>query len=455
MESSGFGKKQKLSFATGSFSQWFINGAFNVWVFTFYFTAVGLPVSYIMLAFVMWTVWNAINDPLIGYLSDRTHTRWGRRKPFIIIGTIPILIIEIILWIPPTDNHFLTFIYLFILLVCYDTFYTMVTLIDTCFPELYTTVEERAEVNTMKQVLTTLGIIMAFIVPGIFIEDLTEQSGYLLNGIVTSIIVGLTLLITIKWGIKERTEFKQDHIHGFSFIEGMKYTFKNKGYLLYVVMFFLHEYMILVLATTIPLYGKHILNISPFETSLLLAVLFFVAILSVAIWMKVDLKLGSRKGYALSMIAYFIATLPLLIFTTYLPVLITFIVAGVGFGGMLYFIWLIVADIIDDDELKTGVRREGTFIGISLFFMRLAMILSIVTISLVFVSTGWEEYAPNPDADLLLGLRLIVVVFPGLAIIASLICLYFYPYTKEKIAEMKEQMRELHTKKKERLAASK
>lgn len=339
------------------------------------------------------------------------------------------------------------------MLMCYDTFYTMVTLIDTCFPELYTTVEERAEVNTMKQILTTIGIIMAFIIPGIFIADLTEPSGYFINGIVTSIIVGLTLLITIKWGIKERTEFRLDHKHEFSFIEGMKYTFKNKGYLLYVIMFFLHEYMILVLATTIPLYGKHILNITPLETSLLLAILFIVAIFSVALWMKIDLKLGSRKGYAISMIAYFLATLPLLIFTTYIPILITFIVAGIGFGGMLYFIWLIVADIIDDDELRTGVRREGTFIGISLFFMRLAMILSIVTISLVFTSTGWEEYAPNPGANILLGIRLIVVIFPGIAIIASLVCLYFYPYTKEKVAEMKLQMRELHAKKKERVSS--
>jgi len=104
-----FGKLQKWSFGMGSFAQFFINSAFNTWVFSFYYTAVRLPVPYIVLAYVLWTIWNAINDPLIGIISDRTKTRWGRRKPYIMLGTIPVLIIEIILWMPPTGNHVLGF----------------------------------------------------------------------------------------------------------------------------------------------------------------------------------------------------------------------------------------------------------------------------------------------------------------------------------------------------------
>ena len=454
METSRYGKGQKWSFGMGSFAQWFINGAFNVWVFAFYFIAVGLPISYILAAFVIWTIWNALNDPLLGYISDRTHTKWGRRKPFIILGTIPILIIEIILWIPPTDSHFITFIYLLIMLMCFDTFYTMITFFDALFPELYVSVEERAEVNTIKQILATLGLLMAFLIPGMFIGDLTIKAGYLINGIVTSVIIGISLFIAIKWGVKEREEFKLDHKQEFGYVEGLKKAFKNRGFVLYTIMFFLYEYVLLVLATVTPLYALHVLGITDtLLISLLLGVMFIVAVLTVVIWMKLDLRWGSRKAYAVAIIVYFIATIPNLFITSYTLALIMVIFMGFGFGGMLYFIYLIVADPIDDDELKTGVRREGTFFGITNFFMRLAMILSIVTISLVFTSTGWETYTANPGADIIFGIRALMVIFPGIALGITLICLYFYPYTKERVAEMKSQLAELHKDKMERVKA--
>jgi GPH family glycoside/pentoside/hexuronide:cation symporter len=436
----------------GSFAQWFLNGSFNVWVFAFYFTAVGLPVSWIMLAFIIWTIWNATNDPLLGYISDRTHTKWGRRKPFIILGTIPVLIIEIILWLPPTDSHFATFLYLLLMLVLYDTFYTMITFFDALFPELYVSVKDRAEVNTIKQILATVGLIMSFLLPGIFIGDLTVKDGYLINGIATSIIIGLSLLIAIKWGAKEREEFKLDHKQEFGYFQGLKHAFKNKGFTLYTIMFFLYEYILLVLATTIPLYALHVLGVTDtLLISLLLGVNFIVGVLTVIIWMKLDVKLGSRKAYAIAIIISFLASVPLLFITTYTLALIFMAIAGMGYGGMLYFIYLIVADPIDEDELKTGVRREGTFFGITNFFMRLAMILSIVTVSLVFTSTGWESYTSNPGADIKLGLRILVVIFPGIAMGITLVCLYFYPYTKERVAEMKSQLAELHKEKMERI----
>jgi len=448
----GFGTLQKWSFGTISFAVFFINSAFNTWVFSFYYAAVGLDIGYIMLAYVLWTIWNAINDPLIGYFSDRTHTRWGRRKPYIMIGLIPVLIIEIILWLPPVGNQILGFIYLLIMLICYDTFYTMLALpSDSLFPELYTSVEERAQVNTIKQILSTVGLILAFLVPGLFIGELTVMSGYLTNGIVTSIVVGLTMLIFLKWGAVERVEFKEDYKQAFSFFGGLKYALKNKGFVLYTFMFFLYEYVLLVLATTVPLFSLHVLGqTSTFLTSIMLGLLFIVGIATVIIWQKLDVKLGSKKGYFISIVAYIVASIPLIFIETYEIALIVVSLMGFGFGGMLYFIYLIIADVIDEDELKTGVRHEGIFFGITNFFMRLSMVLSIVTVGLVFTATGWGDYQLT-DVNNILGLRLLVFLFPAIALCLNLICLKYYPFSKSRVEEIKQQITELHDQKKEKV----
>jgi GPH family glycoside/pentoside/hexuronide:cation symporter len=220
-------------------------------------------------------------------------------------------------------------------------------------------------------------------------------------------------------------------------------------------MFFLYEFILLLLAAIFPLFSAEVLgSTSAFDTSILMGALYIVGIASMFLWKKIDVKLGGKVGYGLSMIAYVIASIPMLFISSYIPALIVIIVMGIGFGGMLYFIWYIVADCIDDDELKTGVRREGSFFGIANFFMRLSMVLSITTISLVFTETGWEQYAPNPGVDVISGLRFLIIIVPAIAVGISLICLYFYPFSKKKVLEMKEKLAELHEDKMEKVRSS-
>jgi GPH family glycoside/pentoside/hexuronide:cation symporter len=448
-----FSKFQKWSFGLGSFAQWFINSAFNIWVFTFYFTAVGLNINWYVLAAVLWTIWNAFNDPLIGYLSDRTHTRWGRRKPYIMIGLLPILVIEIILWLPPTGNEIMTFIYLLIMLICYDTFYTMVSLpYDSLFPEIYTSVSERAEVNTIRQILSVVGLLAAALVPGFLIEDIATTEGYFLNGIITSVIIGIAVIVSLRYGVLEREEFKLDYQYEMKLFSSLKYTLKSTGFALYTVMFFLYEYVLLLLAILVQIFGKEILGSTPGQTSILMGILYIVGMLSVVLWRWLDLKIGSKKGYAISIVAYFFASLPLMFVDTYGFAVGIVALMGIGFGGMLYFIYLVIADVIDADELKTGVRREGAFFGITNYFMRLSMIFTIVTVGFVFVQTGWEEYDPIIDPDL--ALRFLFIVVPGIALGLTLICLYFYPFSKSKVEEIKTKLMELHKEKGEKVAAA-
>ena len=197
-------------------------------------------------------------------------------------GIIPVLALEILIWLPPLSGELVQFFYLLIMLILYDTAYTLIALpTDSLFPELYTTVEERTQVNTIRQILAAVGLILAALIPGMFIEDTNTIDGYLMNGIVTSIIVGVAMVIFIKWGAVEREEFKLDYKQGFSYFQALKITLKNKGFVLYIIMFFFYEYVLLLLATIVPLFAEQILGTTvAFEVSVLMGLLYIIGIIS-------------------------------------------------------------------------------------------------------------------------------------------------------------------------------
>ncbi|MFX1339350.1 MAG: MFS transporter [Promethearchaeota archaeon] len=449
-----FSTKQKTAFSLAFLPGWLIQVVFVVWVFTFYFSAVGLSVYYITLAYIIWAVWNAINDPLLGYISDRTRTRWGRRKPYIMVGIVPILIIMVIVWIVPFQESEFIFLYLLLILFAFDLFFTMIAVpLDCLFPELYSSEEDRAQVNIYRQIFSVVGIIAGFLIPSIFIGEISIREGYLISGIIITIIAGISFLISLKWGITEREEFKLDSHHEFGFFQGLKYTFKNRAFVLYTIMLVAFEYIQLLQATIMPQFSKFVLNEeSTLASGILLGLNQIVAIASMIVWSKIGIKLGSKKGYFIAACILFISFIPLLFISDLTAAIIAIFICGIGFGGLLFFTTLLIADIIDEDELKTGFRREGSFFGPTNFFMRITGILSILTISLVFSSTGWEEYTPNPGVDVIFGLRLLMAVFPMIAAGILGVCIILYPLSKNRVLEIKKEMTELHQKKRDRVA---
>jgi glycoside/pentoside/hexuronide:cation symporter, GPH family len=369
-----------------------------------------------------------------------------------IVGFIGVIIVEIILWLPPIESEIGLFWYLLILLIAWDIFYTCMALpVDTLFPEMYLTEKQRASSNTIKQISAIVGLLAAFLLSGAIIKDIDTREGYLLNGIVISLIVLVTMTLSLIFGVKERKEFSQDYKHEFSFFQGMKYTFKNKGFVLYTLIYFLYEFVILTIGTVIPLFGLHILGVDAFQSTLLTGILFVVGFITVPIWWGIHRWIGSKIGFILSIILYVSSSLPLFHISDYSEAVIAAIAMGVGFGGMLYYVYLIISDVIDEDELKTGVRREGTFFGITNFFMRLSMIVSILAITLVFTGTGWGEWTPDPSKTTEFGIRFLVVGFPSIALIIVLILLLLFPYSQRRVKEIKVHLEEMHQKKHEKV----
>jgi len=317
--------------------------------------------------------------------------------------------------------------------------------------------EERAEVNVMRMVIAIVALIVVFLTPSIIIEDMANQHGYSYTitqyhtvGLIFAITVGITIFITIKWGSKERVEFAKDFESAPSFKKSMKYTFTNKAFVFFIIAWLCMATVQSILPMLFPLYATYVLNITE-ENSIMIGVLlltvFLVGIISLPIWMKIRKAWGLWK---MSLIDFAVLAFGVTFFLWIDDLLMAFVAmifGGIGIGGSMYIQDQLLAQIIDDDELNHGTRREGGFYGIWAFVMRFSGVIVILLIGIVFTDTGWGEFTPKPGAEVIWGLRILLGLIPAVVLGIGILALWFYPIHGEKLEENLEKLANLHSEK--------
>ena len=445
-----------LAYSAGLFSDILSYQFFTFLIFTFYYSVIGLPTDWITWAFIIWSIWNALNDPMWGIISDRTNTKWGKRRPYIILSFIPLCVITILLWTPITTSTVATFIYFLIIIILFDTIYTAYSINQTSlFPEMFQSLEVRSKVNNIRQIFSVLGLICAFILPSFFIPKYTDPQfapNYIRTGIIIAVVMAIGSIIFILWGIKEKPEFSIDKTSSPSFWKSLKITLTNKAFICYALTALANWYVFGMLPTIVPLYAEFVLlTDAPLLQSVLLGLAFISAAIFVFLWRFVTLKIGLREGFILSMLVFIILLIPFMFIGNFISGIFVFFFIGMGLAGSLFFRDPLVSIIADEDELKTGVRREGSFYGVNALIMRLSTIFIFITINSIFQSVGWRVFNPTPGPETVLGLRMLMFVFPAIALGFGIVMMFLFPITKKKFEEIKQQVNQLHDQKRAKL----
>ncbi|MBD3254579.1 MAG: MFS transporter [Candidatus Lokiarchaeota archaeon] len=454
----GYSTKFAVFYSFGQLSDVIGYQMFVFLIFTFYYAVVGLNINLITLGFVIWSIWNAINDPLIGTISDRTNTRWGRRLPFVLIGFIPYCIITVLLWTPPIEAEIATFIYFIVIIILFDTIYTSYSMGQaSMFPELFKNLKERAKANNIRQIFTIIALIAAFIMPTFFIPQL-DNPKYFVNyrnaGIFAAILIFMFGLVFLKFGVRIPREFSEDYKTAPPFFKSLKMSLSKKSFRWYVVIHFVNWYVYSMLPTIFPLYGSFVLGIGEGQSiliGLLLGLTFISAVFFMFIWRAVAIKYGVRKGIIISQFVFILALIPYMFISNFIQGFIAAIFLGLGLAGSLLYLDILIATVMDEDELVSGVRRAGGFYGISTFILRYASIFMILSISLVFNSVGWAVFDPRgATEETIFGLRLLMFLFPTIALLIGIFAAIKFPITKEKYDEINIQLEKLHSEKREK-----
>ncbi|MBD3353821.1 MAG: MFS transporter [Candidatus Lokiarchaeota archaeon] len=455
-------KRKKVLFGFGAFTDQMSHQAFLFLIFTYYYSVIGVSATALMWAFLVFAIWDSINDPLIGPISDRTKTRWGRRRFWLIVVLVPFALIHIFLFtISISVSDAKKIAYMIITIMLYDLTYTVFSANQlSLFPEMFKTIEQRAEGNMYKNLLTILGVIIGNVIPTLIITPMSPSPGaseetikniqgmYLQVGVLLAVFVVIFGTIFILFGIQEDPESltKPDEMP--SIKESLKITLKNKAFIIFVVGNLFIWYVFKLLTTIIPLYGINVLGIDKEADSFLLTLLLFAAFLSAFLFFpvmrKLGLKYGARKALMISCTIWIVSVIPFAFLDDrpYIAIPCMAIV-GIGLSGAMYFVDIIIASVIDEDEVKTGKRRAGAFYGINALINRYSTILVFVVISSVLSGYGWDKYLTNSTLEtesLIAGLKILMVVCTISGILIVLLCLKFFPIHGKRLKDVQKKL---------------
>ncbi|HUX99041.1 MAG TPA: MFS transporter [Candidatus Deferrimicrobium sp.] len=437
---------KKISFSLGNIGGLAVGQSTILLLYTYYLLYLGVPLTPlgISLILVFYGIWDALNEPIIGHISDFTRSRWGRRKPFIMIGLIPLIIFSFLIYTPPTNNALSCIIYLIIILFFYELFVTMViTNWYSLFPELTLEPNERLSVSKFLQIFGLFGLIIGLgVAPMIAGSFPTKLQGYSMMGLILGMIAVISMLPTVLF-IKERKEYQVKAADRISFFKGIKISLRNRTFILFVLVQFLLQLSYALVLSSLPLLFEGILGLGELEYSLLLLAAFITVIPGLFLWINIAKKHGTKTSLFLSMIC-FGAVFPLS-FIIFNPIiaLIVLLLAGIGLGGLMLLPTILLSDVIDEDQTKTKKRREGLYSGTSGVIVKLANAISwaIIGIMLTIFQIDRENLTPATLTPLNeLGLRILIGVLPLVVIAIGLLCLYKYPLDGAKLAEVQKQV---------------
>jgi GPH family glycoside/pentoside/hexuronide:cation symporter len=187
----------------------------------------------------------------------------------------------------------------------------------------------------------------------------------------------------------------------------------------------------------------------------LLAVAFVSAAFFILIWRIIVLKFGAKTTFIIVLVTFIITLAPLMFAFDLISGFIAFFFVGIGLAGALIIRDVTISAIIDEDELKTGTRREGGFYGINALIVKSGNILVILSISLVFNSVGWTVFNPvGTTEQTVFGLKSLMFIFPAIVLLIGLISMIFFPINKEKYDRLTESARTLHAEKKGKILSN-
>ena len=415
---------KSFNYAVGMFGTSIPINMLKTYAAIYYVDSLGMTTLQFSLMLLIYTFIDALDNPVYGFLSDRTRTRWGRRRPWLVIGTPLLVLCFIAFYSPPAfliNNSLVIYCMLFYMLTG-----TLDSVINAnygaLFPELFRDDSNRANVNALRQAFQLVAMIISIALTPM----VTKALGYSLTSILYGLLGGGVILY-MSFTSKE-TNIHTDEEKPRFWNSILDLITNRKFWVAGFANAFYSAAMSLVLVS-MPFFVKYALDLSDSQTTFLFAAVLLIAIGCVAVWARWVKKYSLMPVWRASLLTLAVAFIPLYFANSLISGIICSALVGFGFAGVITTMDLIGAKIMDEDTQKHNIRREGIISNALGFMNRLNGLFTSLAFYLVFVLYKYESGAnPGPQPDQ--AARFLLTIFPPILMVISFVFSFFISFEK-------------------------
>lgn len=443
--------KTKIFYGIGDLGNAVVNSAIQFFLMKFYTDGALVPPALAGNALLVGKIWDAVNDPLFGWLTDRTKSRFGKRRVFMLFGALPLAISIALLWFVPTQDRLWTFVWIAVTFVLFDTLWTLTNVpYYALTSELTDDYDERSSLTTYRMVMAVPAYLVgAALTPAIVGLFALQRTGYAFIGIAYGLLAGAALLISAA-GLRERAKPAAVQPEP-SPLKSLAVALKNKAFVWLCGTYFVINISFAFIKILMAYYIEYQLLMKA-QTSAVMGLMLICVTLSLPFWQWVSRRMDKGPAYALGMLAGGAA----IILTFFLPhqstslIYVVSVLAGFGFSAQWIFPWAMVADVADYDRAETGQQRSGMYYGVWGLATKISEALALAAVGWILTAFG---YVPNVEQtpQALLGIRLFFGLVPAGTIFLSLPLLFKYPITRKNHAVLRAKLDAMDAAAKEKL----
>lgn len=386
-----------------------------------------------------------LNDPIIGYLSDRTRTRWGRRRPFLLFGALPFALVYALLWwIPPIQSQVWLAVYYGLAFVLYDTAATVIYMpYFALTPELTQDYDERTTLTSYRMAFSILGGMVGFVVPLAIIGSMDPENARTILLVGAGIgLASILPILAVFFNTRESEEYQKQEQP--SFKASILAVTQNRPFIFALIIFTLTWIALDIIQSTLLYFLKYRMQL-PEQGDLIFGLLFVAALISIPFWEWAARRWNKQKAYMGGMAFLAIVTTGMGFARPEwgLPAMLAFgSLAGFGLGAIQILTWAMIPDGIEWDELQTGQRHEGMFYSLVTTIRKVAASLSLPLLLLVLDWTGYNATLPVQPASAITGIQALIGPVPAVFLGIGILFALFYPLNRERHAQVIHELAE-------------